>query len=140
MFGNHPLPNIDPSLPFHPPPLFSTCCCHCPCCSPRECPNGPSEGMLVIIDCYVTATANPACHVTADDKHQLQLTTTKRPADTTSCPKQACHDMSLPQMTATCPTSQLLMTTGHHVTANDSCWPVTMAASPLLEGCSRCQN
>jgi len=137
MFGNHPLPNIDPSLPFHPPPPSSTRRRHCPRRSPRECPNGPSEGALVVTDRHVTAAANPARHVTADDEHQPRLTTTKRPADATSRPKQARHDTSPPQMTATCPASQPLTTTGRHVTANDGCWPVTTAASPLLEGCRR---
>ena len=137
MFGNHPLPNIDPSLPFHPPPPSSTRRRHCPRRSPCECPNRPSEGVLVITDRHVTATANPARHVIADDEHQPRLTTTKQPADATSHPKQARHNTSLPQTTAACPASQPLMTTRRHVTANDGCWPVTTAASPLLEGCRR---
>jgi hypothetical protein len=35
---------------------------------PRECPHGPSEGVLIDTNCHIAAAANPLRHVTTDDE------------------------------------------------------------------------
>ena len=75
MFGNHPLPNIGPSHPFHPPPPshHPIWCCQ-PCHPPHECPIGPSEGIVINTHHHITATNYPAHHVTTTDHPACHIT------------------------------------------------------------------
>lgn len=91
MFGNHPLPNVGPSHLFHPPPPSLRRRRHSH--SPRECPNGISEGVFVVSNRHDTAAANRARHVITDDEphtprhRQRRAPYATSPATTSS----ACH-------------------------------------------------
>jgi hypothetical protein len=83
-----PITSVPPTTTI-PPSLRHRCHCH----SPRKCPIGPSKGVLIVTNCYVTAAATCAC--AADDEPH------------TPCHRHrwAPHAMSL-----------LTTTTGHHST------------------------
>jgi hypothetical protein len=84
MFGNHPLPNLGPSHLFHPPPPSLRRRRHSH--SPRECPNGLSEGVFVVSTRHVTAAANRARHVIADDEPHTPRHRRRRALRATSPP------------------------------------------------------